>query len=54
MTIGAVANMEETEFYDFINYEIKPSLERISDVGLISLIGGQEREIQMTGHLSLS
>ena len=47
MTIGAVANMEETDFYDFINYEIKPSLERISGVGLISLVGGQEREIQV-------
>ena len=47
MTIGAVANMEETEFYDFINYEIKPALERISGVGLITLLGGQEREIQV-------
>ena len=47
MTIGAVANMEEAEFYDFINYEIKPSLERIPGVGLINLIGGQEREIQV-------
>ena len=47
MTIGAVANMEETDFYDLINYEIKPTLERIPGVGQISLIGGQEREIQV-------
>ena len=47
MTIGAVANMEEADFYDLINYEIKPALERIPGVGLITLIGGQEREIQV-------
>ena len=47
MTIGAFANMEEAEFYDFVNYEIKPSLERIQGVGLITLVGGREREIQV-------
>ena len=47
MTIGAFANMEEAEFYDLVNYEIKPALERISGVGRITLIGGQEREIQV-------
>ena len=47
MTIGAVANMEDAVFYDLINYEIKPALERISGVGHITLIGGQEREIQV-------
>jgi len=47
MTIGAIANMEDAEFYDLVNYEIKPALERIPGVGLISLIGGQEREIQV-------
>jgi Cation/multidrug efflux pump len=47
MTIGAVANMEDVVFYDLINYEIKPALERIPGVGGITLIGGQEREIQV-------
>ena len=50
MTIGAVANMEDAAFYDLINYEIKPALERISGVGKITLIGGQEREIQVNIH----
>lgn len=47
MTIGAVANMSETEFYDLIDHEIKPALERISGVAQVTLIGGSEREIQV-------
>jgi HAE1 family hydrophobic/amphiphilic exporter-1 len=47
MTIGAVANMSETEFYDLINHEIKPVLERIPGVAQVALIGGNEREIQV-------
>jgi HAE1 family hydrophobic/amphiphilic exporter-1 len=47
MTIGAVANMGETEFYDLINHEIKPALERIPGVAQVALIGGNEREIQV-------
>jgi HAE1 family hydrophobic/amphiphilic exporter-1 len=47
MTIGAVANMGETEFYDLINHEIKPALERIAGVAQVTLIGGNEREIQV-------
>jgi len=47
MTIGAVANMEGTEFYDLIDHEIKPVLERIPGVAQVTLIGGNEREIQV-------
>ncbi|MDR1202404.1 MAG: efflux RND transporter permease subunit, partial [Tannerellaceae bacterium] len=47
MTIGAVTNMGETEFYDLINHEIKPALERIPGVAQVTLIGGSEREIQV-------
>ncbi|MDR0430231.1 MAG: efflux RND transporter permease subunit [Tannerellaceae bacterium] len=47
MTIGAIANMGETEFYDLINHEIKPALERITGVAQVTLIGGNEREIQI-------
>lgn len=47
MTIGAVANMGETEFYDLIDHEIKPALERIPGVAQVSLIGGSEREIEI-------
>lgn len=47
MIIGAIANMGETEFYDLINHEIKPALERIPGVAQVTLIGGNEREIQI-------
>ncbi|MDR1121007.1 MAG: efflux RND transporter permease subunit, partial [Dysgonamonadaceae bacterium] len=47
MTIGAVANMNEVEFYDLVNHEIKPALERIPGVAQITLVGGSEREIQI-------
>lgn len=47
MTIGVVSNMEETVFYDLVNDEIKPAIERIQGVARVTLIGGQEREIQV-------
>ena len=47
MTIGAVANISETEFYDLIDHEIKPALERIPGVAQVSLIGGNERQIEI-------
>lgn len=47
MTIGAVANMGETEFYDLIDHEIKPALERIPGVAQVSLVGGNERQIEI-------
>lgn len=47
MTIGAMADMSETAFYDLINHEIKPALERIQGVAQVTLIGGNEREIQI-------
>jgi HAE1 family hydrophobic/amphiphilic exporter-1 len=47
MTIGFTAKMDEPAFYDLINKEVKPTLERISGVARVNLIGGQEREIQV-------
>ncbi|MDR1201783.1 MAG: efflux RND transporter permease subunit [Tannerellaceae bacterium] len=47
MTIGSTAQMDETAFYDLIDKEVKPMLERIQGVARVNLIGGQEREIQI-------
>jgi HAE1 family hydrophobic/amphiphilic exporter-1 len=47
MTIGSTARMDETAFYDLIDKEVKPMLERIQGVARVTLIGGQEREIQI-------
>lgn len=47
MTIGATSQMEETDFFDLVNDEIKPMLERIPGIGRVNLTGGLEREIQI-------
>ena len=48
MTIGATANMEEVEFYDLLDKKIQPILSRVQGVAQVSLVGGQEREIQVS------
>ncbi|MGV8995241.1 MAG: efflux RND transporter permease subunit [Flavobacterium sp.] len=48
MTIGATANMEEVEFYDLLDKKIQPLLSRVQGVAQVSLVGGQEREIQVS------
>ncbi len=47
ITIGATANMEETEFYDLLDKKIKPVLSSTKGVGQVNVIGGSEREIQV-------
>ncbi len=48
MTIGATADMEEVEFYDLLDKKIQPILSRVQGVAQVSLVGGQEREIQVS------
>jgi len=47
MTLSATANMDSKQFYDLIDKKIQPTLSRLPGVAQISLIGGQEREIQV-------
>jgi HAE1 family hydrophobic/amphiphilic exporter-1 len=47
MTVGETAQTDETAFFDLMDREIKPALERIPSIARINLIGGQEREIQV-------
>lgn len=47
MNIGATAEMSSTEFYDLLKYKIQPELARITGVGEIAIIGGNEREIRV-------
>jgi HAE1 family hydrophobic/amphiphilic exporter-1 len=47
MTIGATARVDETAFFDLVDKEIKPLLERVPGVARVNLIGGQECEIQV-------
>lgn len=47
MTLSATANMDDRQFYDLIDKKIQPQLSRLPGVAQISIIGGQEREIQV-------
>ena len=47
MQLTATSNLNTATFYDLMKNEINPQLQQISGVGEITLIGGQEREIQV-------
>jgi hydrophobic/amphiphilic exporter-1 (mainly G- bacteria), HAE1 family len=48
MTIGATGKIDEAAFYDLMDKRIAPILSRVEGVAKINLIGGQEREIQVS------
>ena len=48
MTMAASADMDEAAFYDLMDKRIAPVLSRVEGVAKINLIGGQEREIQVS------
>ncbi len=41
------ANMPAGQLYDLVNERIKPRLEQVSQVGLVEILGGRKREIQV-------
>jgi len=47
MTLSATAKMDDKQFYDLVDKKIQPLLSRLPGVAQVSLIGGQEREIQV-------
>jgi hydrophobic/amphiphilic exporter-1 (mainly G- bacteria), HAE1 family len=48
MSIGVAATANPAEFYNLVNDRIKPTLASVPGVGEIKIIGGQEREIQVS------
>ena len=48
ITLSASGKLEEAEFFDLIDKRIAPVLSRVSGVAQVNLIGGQEREIQVS------
>ncbi|RWX03448.1 efflux RND transporter permease subunit [Flavobacterium cerinum] len=48
ITIGATAKMDEVAFYDLLDKKIEPILARVQGVAQVNLIGGEEREIQVS------
>ncbi|HEY9125018.1 MAG TPA: efflux RND transporter permease subunit [Bacteroidales bacterium] len=47
MTIAANANIPEKEFYDFVDNEVKTRISQVKGVASVSIIGGNQREIQI-------
>jgi hydrophobic/amphiphilic exporter-1 (mainly G- bacteria), HAE1 family len=47
VTLGATSNMDEVAFYDLLDKKIEPILSRVNGVAQVTLVGGQEREIQV-------
>ncbi len=48
MTMSASADMEDAEFFDLIDKRIANHLARVPGVAQVNLIGGEEREIQVS------
>lgn len=48
LRLSASANIGTTELYDLVEQQIKPILSNVDGVGSINLIGGNEREIQVS------
>src|SRR5690606_18478225 len=48
LTIGATADMDDVTFYDLLDKKIQPILSRVDGVAQVNLVGGQEREIQVS------
>ena len=48
ITLSASANMDEIAFFDLVDKKISPVLSRVNGVATVNLIGGQEREIQVS------
>ena len=47
VTIALNSKMNAADLYDVANEKVKPLLERINDVGLVRIVGGQKKEIQI-------
>jgi HAE1 family hydrophobic/amphiphilic exporter-1 len=48
MTISASARLDEAGFFDLVDRRVVPALSRVEGVAKVNLIGGQEREIQVS------
>jgi HAE1 family hydrophobic/amphiphilic exporter-1 len=48
ITMSASANMDDISFYDLIDKRIAPVISRVSGIAQVNLVGGSEREIQVS------
>ncbi len=47
MSIAINSKLKPDDLYDVANEKVKPLLERVQDVGLVRIVGGQKKEIQI-------
>jgi hydrophobic/amphiphilic exporter-1 (mainly G- bacteria), HAE1 family len=47
ITLAINSKLNPADLYDVANEQIKPLLERVQDVGLVRIVGGQKKEIQV-------
>jgi HAE1 family hydrophobic/amphiphilic exporter-1 len=47
LILSLSANLPESDLYDVAEYQVKPRLEQINQVGLVEIIGGRKREIHV-------
>ncbi|MCE1189918.1 MAG: efflux RND transporter permease subunit [Ignavibacteria bacterium] len=47
LRISATSNLSERDFYQLMKDNIKPRLARLDGIGLVSLFGGQQKEIKV-------
>ncbi|WP_285009416.1 efflux RND transporter permease subunit [Pedobacter faecalis] len=48
ITMTASANMDDVSFYDLIDQRIAPVISRVAGIAQVNLVGGSEREIQVS------
>lgn len=48
VTLSATSNLDEASFFDLMDKRIGPIISRVTGVAQVNLIGGQEREIQVS------
>jgi HAE1 family hydrophobic/amphiphilic exporter-1 len=48
MTLAGSGQLDEAAFYDLMDKRVAPTLSRVAGVATINLIGGQEREVQVS------
>lgn len=48
MTLSATSDQSESELYDLLDKQVEPVFSRVQGVAQVDLIGGQEREIQIS------
>ena len=46
--MAVISKMDEGELYDLVDERVKPTFERLPDVGQVQIFGGRKREVRVT------